>query len=199
MKFQNARKGFAALFYAEILLIIGSLLGAFSDISIWLGVADVALMIVAFIMNLKGLKAASLDDEGYKRAYTWEIISIVVSLVLVVLGVCFKANPDVYAILNQTNKELGRAFEFIVACMVLETSVTALKKVDQDDLSDWVKKVYRLYQTAFVIGIVLEMIPSTVTGAAQSYTLIFAIVALVIVLISQIKYIVFLSKMKDNL
>ena len=98
MQFPNALQGVKKIYKAEILSLIaaaciiiagllaivaaaGESLGVVVIAGIF-GVASAVLLIIAFIMNIVGVKRASLDEPAFKTAFYVLIIGIIAGIVM---------------------------------------------------------------------------------------------------------------------
>lgn len=71
--YPNASEGLKLLFYAQILIIVGTLLSL-------VPIVGSLIVLAGGILDLVGLNRAGQDDEGYRTAFTLVIVSIVVDV-----------------------------------------------------------------------------------------------------------------------
>ncbi len=72
-RYPNASEGLKLLFYAQILIIVGTLLSL-------VPIVGSLIVLTGGILDLVGLHRAGQDDEGYRTAFMLSIASIVVNL-----------------------------------------------------------------------------------------------------------------------
>lgn len=199
MNYSNAKKGFSKLFVAEMLMILSSVLGTFTDKAIVLGLVAVIMMIVAFFINLSGLSLMAKDDKGYKKAYNFTIAGIIITVAAVIVGVIFKDNSFIYECANGISNVSSRVFEYITAILVMKASIEVLTKLNKDELAKKTKSTYILYSIAYALAIILGIIADTTNVLVGVLVIIGTLVALVLGLVSQIKYYIFLKNMANTL
>ena len=199
MNYSNAKKGFSKLFVAEMLMILSSVLGTFTDKALVLGLVAVIMMIVAFFINLSGLSLMAKDDKGYKKAYNFTIAGIIITVAAVIVGVIFKDNSFIYECANGISNVSSRVFEYITAILVMKASIEVLTKLNKDELVKKTKSTYILYSIAYALAIILGIIADTTNVLVGVLVIIGTLVALVLGLVSQIKYYIFLKNMANTL
>ncbi|MDO4940165.1 MAG: hypothetical protein Q4E33_00560 [Erysipelotrichaceae bacterium] len=197
---ENAKRGFEKLFIAEILVIIGSF-SLFVTKEYWyLAIAFIVIDIAAFFINLKGLKLMAKDQEGYKMAYSFAIFGIVVDVVSLVLAVVFDSKSEAANILNNTTVALSDAIEFAICFIVLNTSIKYLQSVGNEELAKYADTTKNLLLFAYCVSIAIDFYLSTnIESWVALIGIIAGLTALVVVIIGQIRYIIFLKKMKETL
>lgn len=199
MNYTNAKKGFKLLFIAEMLLIAGSVSDVFNETQlIWLSLITIAINFVAFLINLKGLKLMAKDDEGYKKAQTSTVAGIIITVVTAILAAVFE-NKEIGKIATIICDDASSIAEYITACFVMKTSIDVMNKAGKYEFADKIGKTLSIYNTAYCICIILDMISDF---NLESVKMIFAavgIVGVVIAIISQIKYYIFLKDMSNEL
>ncbi len=72
-RYPNASEGLKLLFYAQILIIVGTLLSL-------VPIVGSLIALIGGILNLVGLNRAGQDDEGYRTAFILSIVSIAVNV-----------------------------------------------------------------------------------------------------------------------
>ena len=98
MQFPNALEGVKKIYKAEIIALIGGIVGFVAAILALVGaqsgsegglagagfliIAASVLFIIAFIMNIVGLNKAKPDEENFKNALTMVIIGIIAGILL---------------------------------------------------------------------------------------------------------------------
>lgn len=196
---ENAKVGFGKLFTAQILAIIGSFATLVSKDYWYIGIIFIVVDIVAFFMNLKGLKLMGKDLEGYNKAYKFALAGIILDIVTLILCFVFNGNEQAGTILNNTSKALTNAVELGICYLVLKTSIVYLESKGNTELAKYANTAKNLIVVAYAICIILDAVLSYKTGTAALIGIVGALVALVCMLVGQIKYILFLKKMKNAL
>lgn len=210
MKYPNAAKGFKRIFTAEILKLISyvCLIGAVLIFVIALassGVDDLSesdlmsvfgsaiggvvlllafaiLYFLWFIFNLIGYISARHDDENFKTALFFLIVSIVCSVAsLVILSNGFAS--ILYS--------LGTLSETLATIFVIAGGMKLANQLDRGDISKKGKTVLVLIIVVEVITFVITFITTFLRGIATSY--ISSVLMLVTFLLGIIKYIMYLS------
>lgn len=199
MNYSNAKKGFRKLFVAEMLIILSNILGAFTDKALVLGLVAVIAMIVAFFINLSGLSLMAKDDGGYKKAYNFTVAGIIITVAAVIVGVIFKDNAVIYSYTSNISNASSRIFEYITAILVMKASIGVLTNLNKEDLVKKTKATYILYSISYALAILLSIFTNTTSVLVGTLVLIGALVALVLGLVSQIKYYIFLKTMASKL
>lgn len=197
---ENAKVGFGKLFTAEILIIIGSFVTLVPRNLWYLGLAFIVVDIVAFFMNLKGLKLMAKDLEGYNKAYKFALAGIVLDIVTLILCFVFNNNTQVGTVINNTSKVLSNAIEFGIAFLVLKTSVEYLTSKGNTVLAKYADTTKNLLNVAYCISILLDVFVSFKGETwVALIAIVAALVAIVFLLVGQVRYISFLKKMNEAL
>lgn len=196
---ENAKVGFGKLFTAQILTIIGSFVTLVSKDFWYIGIIFIVVDIVAFFMNLKGLKLMGKDLEGYNKAYKFALAGIVIDIVTLILCFVFNGNTEAGTILNNTSKALSNAIELGICYLVLKTSIVYLESKGNTELASYANTTKNLLVVAYAICIIIEAFLGYKTSVVALIGIVGALVALVCMLVGQIKYILFLKKIKNAL
>lgn len=196
MKYPNAKSGLNKLFTAELLTIVSGLSVAFNGETVkFIGVLLGLLAVVAFVINLIGLKQCAEDDDGYKKAYKVAIAGLLVCLACTLVG-AFGSNS---AVVRATD-EIQIVFTYLVAWMVLKTTAPLLRDCGKEAEAVYADKVRKLYTAAFIVSEVLRILVDFMTGDIMiAVVAILAIIALIVLLTAQIKYIIFLRRSANAL
>ena len=156
--------------------------------------------IIAFILNIVGISAASKDERIFHSAMIWVVAGIVSA---VVQGI-FSNNQVVKDILNTVNTVCEVLTTYYVICGVISLA----NRVGRSDVAAAGAKVIRLTVIIYAISAVfsvVSLIIGLVTSGSTAYNVISAgagvtaIVAAVLSIISYIVYLGMLSKAKKML
>ena len=196
---ENAKLGFKKLYAAAILTIIGGFASIIVTKEYWyLGIVFIVVDIIAFFLNLKGLQLMGKDLEGYNKAYKFAIAGIIVDVVSIIICFIVKEGSGAGAIINSTSKALSEAIEFGISFLVLKTSAAYLENKGNTELAKYTNTTKNLLTAAYAITIVLDFIISAkVESWVTMVGMVLAIVALVCVIVGQVRYIIFLKRMSD--
>lgn len=201
MNYKNTKEGFKKLYIAAILMIISDLSGFFSNktepVYIYISLALVICAIVAFFMNIKGLKLCAQDDSGYNQAYIFSVVGLIGGIISVVLTAIFKTEW-----LDICTKSFTSFCEFMTVWEVLMTSSYILEKKDNATLAKSARTTAYFHLIIFTASLYLSYYK--VDAAAQLTTElvvvgILAIVVAVIAIIAEVRYFLFLRKMQNAL
>ncbi len=191
MKYSHVKSGLGKLFLAELLTIAASFSITFNgETEKIIGIVLSFIGAAAFIVNLIGLKQCMRDDKAYQKAYICSIAGLLVWLAVTILSVILtKPEFTNYA----DNIEI--LFAFIVAFIVLKNTAPILRECGKEAEAKYADKVRWLYTGAFVIGELLSILANVISNDVLKTVAIFlAIAALIVLLVAQIKYIIFLRK-----
>ena len=201
MNYENVKKAFSKLFTAELLLILANVLGSFIKNLSWLMYVAVVLIIVAFVMNLVGLKQMSNDNIEYRHAYVLTLAGILIVVISAIGATCTETGTMANNLFNGCLNDGNNIFEFLIGYSVIKGSIDVANGAGKADLANYAKKTLTLYTVAFAISILLEIgVTTDLTNLTVSAIfLVVGIVALVLALVAQIKYFIFLKKMYSEL
>lgn len=201
MNYENVKKAFSKLFTAELLLILANVLGSFIKNLSWLMYVAVVLIIVAFVMNLVGLKQMSNDNIEYRHAYVLTLAGILIVVVSAIGAACTETGTMANNLFNGCLNDGNNIFEFLIGYSVIKGSIDVANGAGKTDLANYAKRTLTLYTVAFAISILLEIgVTTDLTNLTVSAIfLVVGIVALVLALVAQIKYFIFLKKMSSEL
>ena len=229
MSFENAKKGIGQIFTAEILNLIGAIfailgliIGAVGVVALVGGAmaaADGAMMgglagsigggalaliggifaLIAFILYLVGIGNASKDEDSFKKAMMFVLLSLICSVVSAFTGTV----PALYTVLSI----LAPVFELCATVFVINGIIVLAGKVGNAQVENKGQTVIKLIVVILVLSIIASLIGgimSMVYGSAKNMTLlmvngvttgsIIASVLMVIATILQIiSYFVYLS------
>lgn len=208
MQFPNAAKGIKRIYTAEILKLIAYILfgaaavvgavalfaadeGAGTTESLSLGgliatvvlaVVAAVLIVIAFIMNLIGYINARNDNENFKTALVFLIVSIVFSVVSL-----FVINNGLGSILYS----MSTLSDTLATIFVIAGTMQIASRLGRADISQKGSTVLKLIIAAECITFVLSFISTFFRNDTTS--MIALVLILSSLLLSFIKYILFLS------
>lgn len=210
MQFPNAAKGIKRIFRAEILKIFSyiclffaavtgfiALLASSDDVTsgtsealssggligaIVLGAAFVILIIIAFIMNMVGCVNARNDNENFKTALVFLIVSITFSIVSVFV---------LHNGLSNIIYSMATLSETLTTIFVIAGVMQIANQLGRDDINKKGATVLKLIITAEVISFILTFISTFLRGGTTE--IISTALFLASVVVSFIKYIMYLS------
>ncbi|MBR6258841.1 MAG: hypothetical protein IKR21_01350 [Oscillospiraceae bacterium] len=209
MQFPNALQGVKKIYKAEILsliaaacIIIAGLLAivaaageSFGVVVIAgiFGVASAVLLIIAFIMNIVGVKRASLDEPAFKTAFYVLIIGIIAGIVM---G-AFQSNSFISGLGNTVSKIM----EFLASYYICTGIINLADKLNDTVVSEKGKKIRNLLIIVWLLSAVVGLISGIVSNGSAGSVIggILAIVAGIISIVAYIMYLGLLSKAKKML
>lgn len=198
MEYKNSKQGFKKLFNAQILLIAADIIGGLDKKITWVAFGAVGLMIVGFFMNLGGLKLIAKDDEGYKKARTTTLLGIAITVIAAILSAVYQDNT-VGRIATDICKDVSDITEFCTAYDVMNTSVGVLNRLGKTDFALNTRKTLNLYTLTYCASIVINLFTDIKTDMVGVILLILGLVTVVLAIIAQIKYYMFLKRMSEEL
>ena len=234
--FYNAKDGITKVFAAQILLIISSVV-SYSDVFInydninmesklTMFLLTIMMLftsvfsVLAFVLNVMGLKIAGKDDKRFTIAFYFSIVLLVltsfdtVSNLLIINGVI--TSNTVIAAINSTIeivKDILIMIEIILVCLGL---CNLLNQRNETKTAKSGKTIIVMYLISLVITIFIQIFSLIMKNnnymeeiKNQNFndtTIIIGVVfvlalliVMVITLIAEIKYLVFLGKAKNRL
>ncbi|MBK6087395.1 hypothetical protein [Ruminococcus difficilis] len=219
MSFPNAAKGIKKIYRAEILKLISyiclffaAVTGAIAFLStsddvtsassealsmggfigaILFGAAFGILMIIAFILNLVGYINARNDNENFKTALVFLIVSIVFSIISVIV---------LHNGLSNIIYSMATLSETLATIFVIAGVMQIANQLGRDDVNKKGATVLKLIITAEVISFILTFISTFLRGGTTDIisTALF-LASLVVTFIKFVMYLSFLSKSKKML
>lgn len=200
MNYENAKEGFKKLFVAEMIMIACSVIGAFIPNLWWLFIPAAVGMVVAFFMNLKGLKLIAKDEEGYMKAYTWAWAGIILTVVSSIACVITKdSNEQLYNIFYGLSNTGVLVPEFLVAYFIMKTSIDVCGKINKSELGDYIKKTLTLFQVTYAIAILLGMYQNITNQEILIALFFIALAEAIALIVARVKYYIVLKKMSEAL
>lgn len=201
MNYKNTKEGFKKLYIAAILMIISDLSGFISNktepVYVYISLVLVICAIVAFFMNIKGLKLCAQDDSGYNQAYIFSIVGLIGGIISVVLTAIFKTEW-----LDICTKSFTSFCEIMTVWEVLMTSSYILEKKDNATLAKNARTTAYFHLIVFIASLYLSYYKVDIAAQLTTELVvvgILAIVTAVIAIIAEIRYFLFLRKMQNAL
>lgn len=159
MNYPSAASGLKTMFLAQILTIVGGVIVVLGGILavVTLGLLSVVvvlaslLVIAAGILEIWGLYKAGADDEGYRGALIFAVISVV-------LGVVVNLLTKDGSILRSLASIVQTVLNFLVVNAVCQTTGNLLHSMGKDDLAEKGNTVSKLYFICTVISVVCALV-----------------------------------------
>jgi len=211
MRFPNAYKGVSKLFLAEILMLIGSIVGiiaavlllaaysadpnglvegalATMGVSSIVMVASTVLAIIGFILNIVGLVQAKKDDGGFKLALIFALICIALSIVSSILA---NVNPNVAGWMEF----VVTIFELCVFEYVVVGIMSLANQLGDQGMVSFGAKIRMLISILYIVLLIIRLFGNiNVTFAG-----VVGIVGAILELVVYIGYLIYLAKAKKML
>ena len=202
MQFPNALEGVKKIYKAEIIALIGGIVGFVAAILALVGaktgstgglagggfliIAASVLFIIAFIMNIVGLNKAKPDEENFKNALYMVFAGIVLSIVV-------GATKD-GTLIHTLGESLSNICNLLVNYLVATALLNLANRLGDAAVAQKAKSVRTLLTIVWIIAIVLQILGDTFTSKAGTIAVVLALIAAVIEIIAYIVYLVLLSK-----
>ena len=211
MRFPNAYKGVSKLFLAEILMLIGSVVGiiaailllaAYSSdpnglvegavatmgVSSIVMVASSVLAVIGFVLNIVGLVQAKKDDDGFKLALIFALICIALSIVSSILA---NVNPNFAGWMEF----VVTIFELCVFEYVVVGVMSLANQLGDQGMVSFGAKVRMLISILYIVLLIIRLFGNiNVTFAG-----VVGIVGAILELVVYIGYLIYLAKAKKML
>ena len=206
MQFPNALEGVKKIYKAEIIALIGAILGVIASILILVGAAAgtdsavvgvlgggvllivmAVLLIIAFIMNIGGLNKAKLDEENFKNALYAVLVGIVASALL---GLAKEGS---------TLKDLGNTVSsicsFLSTWYVCTAIISLAGRLGNSEMGEQGLKARKMLMTVWIIGIVLDVLVIIfgLLGASTGLAVLVSVLGLAAAVVEIIAYILYLK------
>ncbi|MCM1284365.1 MAG: hypothetical protein NC180_10465 [Muribaculaceae bacterium] len=179
-QYPNAGAGLKKMYIAQIGALICTVCAIIPVINLIAAIAALVFLIISMV----GLNGAGKDIAGCKTAFTLTIVNIVLSVV----AVFFSAVPVVSTLFSVAENVIS----FLVVYLVCTSVAAVMTQMNANDVAESGNKVWKInlicYAAAVVIGI-LGMIPALTTAA-----LILSVVLVIVTVIANIFYLLFLGK-----
>ena len=184
---------------AILLLVSGSAVLGFSDLAdgaafgilaFVVGVAAAVLAIIAFIMQIIGLKQAGVDDRSFYTAFVFAVIALVLTVVAAIFSILNVANGFGDDIANIFTK----VSSIVVAAFVINGVRNLAEALGKDSMAQRAKKVAILQAVIICLSIIANIILLFTGEAATIISTIFALISAVLMIVFTIVYLIFLGK-----
>ena len=211
MRFPNALKGVSKLFIAEILQLIGVvvgivaivvMLGAYTadpqglvegiavagGISAIVALVSGVIVIIAFILNLVGLVQAQKDDNGFRNALICTLVALAVSIV----GSCFQTiNPA----LAGWMEFVATILELVIFEYVVVGIMSLAGQIGDQKMVEYGNRMRTIISVLFFIILIIQFVGIINPVFAGTLSIVEAILELIL----YIAYIIYLAKAKKML
>ena len=209
MTYPNAFKGVKKIFTAEILTIISTILlliaaalavgaanvadtadeTALAMIGVLaiFGIAGTIIALIAFFINLSGLKAGAQDEPKFKTALIFVIVGIVATLIS---GFFEGVVSDIFSYINSIASVL-------ITYFVISAIMSLAGQLGNEEMVQKGKTAITFVVAAFAVSLIVSIISlflnnDTVVG-------VLGVIALILSLVQYIIYLVYLAKSKKML
>ncbi|MCQ2529646.1 MAG: hypothetical protein MJ086_00095 [Lachnospiraceae bacterium] len=210
--FPNAAKGIKNVYKAEILdlysilaVVLGTIfvvcsiatgsVGGIVILSLFgilITLGSLVLSIIAFVKMLTGLKAASIDDDTFRKALICVIVSLGVEIIAAILSSFVKSTVgnDIASIISRI-ADLGATYFILNGCSTL------LQQRGETQLAASGKNTLNMILVLFGISILFRIIPLFILSLVGD--IIFLILYAIVSIIAYVKYLAFLKHASENL
>lgn len=183
-QYPNAAEGVKKIYISQLIAIAAAVLVVIP----WIGFIGTVLAIVGLVFYILGLKKAGADGDGYNKAFTYVVISLVLTFVKAIVSFI----PIVGPILSKVLNIVSSVLDLLALNAVITTTCGLLGNVGAAELAENGQSVWTMCMVCTVISIVcnlLGLIPliNILAGIVGFIAAIFSIVAM-------IRYIIFLNK-----
>ncbi|MGN0656147.1 MAG: hypothetical protein ACI4KR_05090 [Ruminiclostridium sp.] len=180
MNYPNAAKGLKMMFWAEIASIIAVV---FTVIPL-IGIIGYLAAIACGVISIVGVYTAGKDNEGYKKAFMFTIISLIGS----VIGACLAFIPVVGTILASLISIACSILDLLVTYYIITTSANILRGIGANAIADKGMNVWKIVMICTIAGVIislLSIIPiiSIIAGVLGIFVGIAELVAAILYLI----------------
>ena len=207
MQFPNALEGVKKIYKAEIIALIGAILGFVAALLSLVGaqsgslgglagagiliIAMSVLFIIAFIMNIVGLNKAKPDEENFKNALYMVFAGIVLSIVV--------GATQEGTLIHTLGESLSNICNLLVNYLVATALLNLANRLGDAAVAKKAKSVRSLLTIVWIIALVLQVLGDAFTSKAGVIAVILALIASVVEIIAYIVYLGLLSKARGML
>lgn len=175
MRYPNAANGLRLMFVGQILMIVGVLL-------VWVPIVGGLLLIAAPFVELVGIYRAGEDDDNYRVALGFAVLSVVINLIS-----GFLSEGLLSSIVDVASEVVGLLMVFCVC----STTSNLLHSIGQEALSQrggTVAKIYTACTAVSIVCRVLSVVPliNIAAGLASA-------VAGIVQIVGYVMYLLFLK------
>ena len=207
MRFPNALEGVKKIYKAEIIALIGAVVGFVAALLSLIGmqsgglggmavagvliIAMSVLFIIGFIMNIVGLNKAKPDEENFKYALYMVLIGIILSIVV---GATKEGT-----LIHTLGESISKICNLLVNYLVATALMNLAEKLGDTAVAQKAKSVRTLLTIVWVIALVLQVLGDAFTSKAGIIAFVLTLIASIIEIIAYIVYLGLLSKARGML
>ena len=207
MRFPNALEGVKTIYKAEIIALIGAVVGFVAALLSLIGmqsgglggmsvagvliIAMSVLFIIGFIMNIVGLNKAKPDEENFKYALYMVLIGIILSIVV---GATKEGT-----LIHTLGESISKICNLLVNYLVATALMNLAEKLGDTAVAQKAKSVRTLLTIVWVIALVLQVLGDAFTSKAGIIAFVLTLIASIIEIIAYIVYLSLLSKARGML
>ena len=207
MQFPNALEGVKKIYKAEIIALIGAIVGFVAALLGLVGaqsgsvgglagagvliIAMSVLFIIAFIMNIVGLNKAKPDEENFKNALYMVFAGIVLSIVV--------GATQEGTLIHTLGESLSNICNLLVNYLVATALLNLANRLGDTAVAQKAKSVRTLLTIVWVIALVLQVLGDAFTSKAGTIAVVLALIASIVEIIAYIVYLGLLSKARGML
>lgn len=170
-QYPNAAEGLRLMFIGQILVIVGTLL-------IWVPFVGSLIVIAGTVAGLLGIYKAGADDENYRGALVFQVISLVVGVVNGFLG---------DGILSSLLGIVSMVLSLLVVYTVCNTTSNLLHSLGNEPLAERGQTVIKLYMACTAVSIVCQVL-----GIVPILNIIAGLVMVVAAIVQVVGYVMYL-------
>ena len=207
MQFPNALEGVKKIYKAEIIALIGAIVGFVAAVLGLVGaqsgslgglagagvliIAMSVLFIIAFIMNIVGLNKAKPDEVNFKNARYMVFVGIVLSIVV--------GATQEGTLIHTLGESLSNICNLLVNYLVATALLNLANRLGDAAVAQKAKSVRTLLTIVWVIALVLQVLGDAFTSKAGTIAVVLALIASIVEIIAYIVYLGLLSKARGML
>ena len=202
MQYPSAHSGVKKLFIAEIISIVGGVLGLVAAIisTVFVNAAADApgliaagsvllvtgfIMVVAFILQMIGLLQAGKDEPNFRSGFWIAIFGIVISLVAAIL----RSITGVPELLCSILESLSSVASIVVLIFTLSGVANLASALGDNDMFEKGRALINWITILFVVSIVLGLFPSFFANPNEGIKIMLSVMAIVAALVELVIYI----------
>ncbi|MGN0578311.1 MAG: hypothetical protein ACI4J4_06795 [Ruminiclostridium sp.] len=182
MNYPNAAKGLKMMFWAEIAAIIAAV---FSVIPL-IGVIGKLAAIACGVISIVGVYTAGKDNEGYKKAFTFTIVSLIGSII----GACLGFIPVLGTILASLVSIACSILDLLVTYYIITTSANILRGIGANAIADKGMNVWKLVMLCTIAGAILSLL--ALIPIINIIADVLAVIVGIVQIVASILYLIFL-------